>query len=353
VDNYDRTHLDYDGLQHSFDTHAALESSAFASLLADIAEIDARHDFLRAGFESMRAYCMDKLHLTEDAAAKRIQVARLARELPALFPAIADGRLHLTAVGLLASRLNRANVDEWIVEAANKKVREIEVLIAHRYPQPEILRLDDGFGPQVVARQQDEKIEPQVVVPQGLGENSHVLKHASVPTPPVPSTRTKITPLSPGRHAFNGSFPDETFELLNEVRAMLSHAIPSGDYMKVIHYSLQTTRGVLKKRKFGASANDRQQRPTASQRCIPARTRRAVYERDGGKCTFIHGDGRRCNSRSRIEFDHILPVARGGASTVDNLRLVCRAHNQYEAERAFGREFIDQRKASRRSSAGR
>src|SRR5258705_3570630 len=98
MDTYVRTHLDDDSLEHSFDTHVAQERVAIASLLADIAEIDIRHLFLRAGFESMRAYCMQKLHLSEGAAAKRVQVARLARELPVLYPAIADGRLHMTAL---------------------------------------------------------------------------------------------------------------------------------------------------------------------------------------------------------------------------------------------------------------
>jgi 5-methylcytosine-specific restriction endonuclease McrA len=359
MDTYDRTHLDDDRLERSFDTHASQERGAIAALLADMAEIDARHLFLRSGFESMRAYCMQKLHLTEGAAAKRIFVARLARELPALFPAIADGRLHLTGVRTLGPRLNAGNVDEWVAAAAYKTVEQVERLLACRYPQAEPLRLDDGFAPQVLAAQQDHQIQPQVVVPQQLGKNSQVLRPASpvaAATTPVelpPKTRTKIAPLSPDRYAFNGSFPGETFDLLVEVRALLSHAIPSGDYMKVIHYSLLTTRGVLKGRKFGANSSNRQPRSAASQRCIPARTRRAVYERDEGRCAFVHGDGQRCDSRNRLEFDHIQPVARGGTSTLENLRLVCRAHNQYEAERAFGREFIERRKASRRSSAGR
>jgi hypothetical protein len=34
------------------------------------------------------------------------------------------------------------------------------------------------------------------------------------------------------------------------------------------------------------------------------------------------------------------PVARGGEATVERMRLRCRAHNQYEAERAFGVAFM-------------
>jgi hypothetical protein len=41
-----------------------------------------------------------------------------------------------------------------------------------------------------------------------------------------------------------------------------------------------------------------------------------------------------------VEFDHIEAFARGGEATVDGIRLLCRAHNQYEAERTFGAEFM-------------
>jgi len=33
-------------------------------------------------------------------------------------------------------------------------------------------------------------------------------------------------------------------------------------------------------------------------------------------------------------------VARGGDSGPENLRLLCRAHNRLEAERAFGKAFM-------------
>jgi hypothetical protein len=59
--------------------------------------------------------------------------------------------------------------------------------------------------------------------------------------------------------------------------------------------------------------------------------------------------GHRCPARTKLEYDHIEPVACGGASSLDNLRLRCRAHNQLEAERAFGTEFMrHKRDAARR-----
>jgi hypothetical protein len=54
--------------------------------------------------------------------------------------------------------------------------------------------------------------------------------------------------------------------------------------------------------------------------------------------------GHRCGERARLEFDHVEPVARGGQATVAGLRLRCRAHNQYEAERAFGAGFMEHKR---------
>ncbi len=55
--------------------------------------------------------------------------------------------------------------------------------------------------------------------------------------------------------------------------------------------------------------------------------------------------GHRCNERARLEYDHIQPLARGGATSIDNLRLRCRAHNQYDAEQTFGAAFMQWKRA--------
>ena len=48
-----------------------------------------------------------------------------------------------------------------------------------------------------------------------------------------------------------------------------------------------------------------------------------------------------------MQFDHILEVARGGTSTVANVRLLCHAHNQNAAEQPFGAGFMEiKRRAS-------
>ena len=71
-------------------------------------------------------------------------------------------------------------------------------------------------------------------------------------------------------------------------------------------------------------------KPCASGRAIPAAVKRQVWQRDGGRCSYLdRRTGRRCNSRHLIEIDHIVPYALGGDADPGNLRLLCRAHHRH------------------------
>jgi hypothetical protein len=51
--------------------------------------------------------------------------------------------------------------------------------------------------------------------------------------------------------------------------------------------------------------------------------------------------GQRCRERAGLEVHHEHAFALGGATTVENLRLLCRAHNGFLAERDFGRAQVE------------
>jgi hypothetical protein len=65
-------------------------------------------------------------------------------------------------------------------------------------------------------------------------------------------------------------------------------------------------------------------------------TRRAVVARDGYRCTFVGEDGHRCEARAFLQFHHQQAWATGGADTVENLSVLCGAHNRLLAERELG-----------------
>jgi len=58
---------------------------------------------------------------------------------------------------------------------------------------------------------------------------------------------------------------------------------------------------------------------------IPTEVRRAVFERDGGRCV-------ECGSNFDLQYDHLLPVAHGGATTLENLQLLCADCNRSKSD---------------------
>src|SRR6266850_7428109 len=114
------------------------ERGTTATILAHIAEVDHRRLYVPAACPSMHEYCVRVLGLSDDSTAKRIQAARTARQVPLIFQALADGRLHLTAVNLLAPHLTEENAAELVTAAAHKTKLEILSLLAERFPRGDV-----------------------------------------------------------------------------------------------------------------------------------------------------------------------------------------------------------------------
>jgi hypothetical protein len=95
----------------------------------------------------------------------------------------------------------------------------------------------------------------------------------------------------------------------------------------------------------GESAAIEAKRKTASSasksRYIPRKVLREVHARDNGQCTYISEDGRRCSERGFLQVHHHnTTFARGGDASVENLRIMCRAHNMHLARQDYGRQFM-------------
>ena len=146
---------------------------------------------------------------------------------------------------------------------------------------------------------------------------------------------------------------DEDFmKLYREAKALVDGSSMKDVFGKVLKDYLKRNSPKEKQKRRSASAKataDKKSRKaritkdSSSKRTrhIPALVRDEVFLRDNGQCTFVSDTGNRCCATKRLEIDHILPFARGGSHDLENLRLLCREHNQLEAEKVFGRDNIE------------
>ncbi len=151
-------------------------------------------------------------------------------------------------------------------------------------------------------------------------------------------------------HQVNCLVDDEVMEMLNRCKELMSGKFPTGIDYNTLMKELATE--WLKKHDPAQRAERRKKRETKSttnphesgetSRHIPPATRDKVNNRDGGKCTYVGSDGKRCNSTWDVEIHHEETVfAHGGDHSIANLKLLCAAHNKLLAEQTFGQNHMN------------
>ena len=288
---YSLSHLSDPTLLRDLVALVARDRATTAELLAHVAEVDARRLYVPVAYPSMFAYCVQELRLSEDAAYKRIQAARVARQFPAIFGALADGRLHLAGVVLLAPYLTPQNAGALLDAAGHRTKAEIEELIAQPFPRSEMMGLVQALP--ASPPRADELSAPGRI--ETLGPE-RVEAFTGQHAPGHVGPRSKVTPVAPDRFLLQLTIGRDTQGKLRHAQELLGHRLPSGDVAQVLDRALDALIEKLEKTKFAATTRPRRnasRRPSANPRHIPARVKRAVWERDGGQCTFVSEAGRR------------------------------------------------------------
>lgn len=175
---------------------------------------------------------------------------------------------------------------------------------------------------------------------------------------PAPAPSASVQPLSPGRYRVQFTASAGLRDKLERLRALLRSSVPGADLAAVIEDAVTEKLERLEARRFGLTKAPRKNLPQTgtkpASRYIPAAVRRAVHERDGGRCRFVDEQGRRCTARHDLEYHHRHPVAMGGDHFPQGIALACKAHNLFLAEVDFGRAAMarHRRSSTKRSSTG-
>src|SRR5262245_49329969 len=251
----------------------ARDRATTAEVLAYLAETDARRLFLGAGYPSLYVYCIDRLHWSEDVAYRRIQTARVCRRFPEVFDAVAEGRLHLAAVCLLAPHLTPENVGELLALASRRRKWEIETRLAARFPRTERMTLvevhaasaapiDDGARASPVCNALPAPGQVENYKESGAAAAQDAAAAAATPAlaptpaltpaPTPPDPRARMLPVATQRFALQVMLAQSTYDKLRHALALLSHIVPEHDVAEVLDRALDVLIRQLERQRLGA-----------------------------------------------------------------------------------------------------
>jgi hypothetical protein len=334
--------LDNKGLLDATKNLARAERHATAALLRALMEVDARRLYLGEGCASMFTWCTQVLHMAEGAAYNRIEAARAARKYPMILRLFEESAVTLTAIRLLAPHLTPENHAALLASARHKPKREIEELVVALKPKPDaptIVRRvatpqTESSGPTSTASCAGSGITPPNAAPATSQVESNAVSQSWAPNARV------VTPLAPERYRMQFTISRETHDNFRRAQALLRHVVPSGDAAEIFARALIVLVEQLERQRFAQTSRPRAAGSSMpGTRHMPAAVRRAVWERDAGRCAFV-GNAGRCRETGFLEFHHVEPYAVGGEATVGNVELRCRAHNAYEARLFFGEGVV-------------
>lgn len=329
------------------------------TLLEHLNEIERRGIYLREGFSSLFHFCITALKYSESAASRRIRSARLIRRFPDAEILLKDRKISFTTAAQIFTVLDASNQDEILSAVVGIPQKEVYALVA-RYQDPNKNRTPD-------------RITPLTVLPPNNRLNSSPL--LTQPREPCGQTPTYSPPPNPQSVIINhdshlqaqGSIPNQSFQsssihstqaeerlritfgaereflqLIEKAKQILSGKYPMGASLEeVFREALRLLiekydperraerRTNEEKNSNSATKSKGESSHTILHRQIPIRIRDEVFKRDGGKCTYISPSGQQCQSTWDLEVDHIRPFSMGGDHSLDNLRLLCRAHNNF------------------------
>ena len=314
------TNLSNEELMNETNSAVANERNAMAEVIRLFQEIAGRKLFLEHGYPTMFEMVTKHFGYCAASAMRRLQTARLIKDLPEFETKIATGELSLTAASQLQSFFYREATDysredrtQLVEHCLNKSTREVERELCRRNPERE--------------------------------------KHETVRA--ISETRLRVS----------FSISSELNDKLDQLKAFLSHAEPhittESLLERLVELGLdrhdpkrkaaraekrtevkrksrpETRLTSIKEAIESEESSDPLPAPEVRARYVPAdQKHKLAQQHDGDGCVFVdERSGRRCGSKHFLQLDHIESYSMGGANAADNLQVLCGAHNRLKWQR--------------------
>ncbi len=322
---------------------AQQERQKLTEILHHLREVERRKLYSDLKYKSLFDYCINELRYSEGQAGRRINAMRIMCELPEIESKIESGKLSLTNIYKAKSYFTeikkiepRKNLDSeqklgFLEKLEGKSARQAEQIILASLPRspipdeverlltPELTELRFVVSEEVKVKMSEIK---DLIGPRAALMNlSELFNYMTDSTLEMLTRNKKVKGQKP-------------FEKSDNVTTVSINPTTETDIRQTYVSPLQP----IAKSSIEAmtpTPPGEPHRPITS-RYIPQRVRDEIWNRDKARCT-------QCGSRRNLNIDHIQPFARGGTSTLENLRLLCFNCNQRQAIKSFGVEQIRNR----------
>lgn len=264
-------------IEQKLDRATRLERRITQRTLLLILTAEDRKLYAKRGFSSMHEWMVARFKYSDSAAHRRIQAARLLRSVPEVEQKIVTGDLNLSTLSMAQSAIRREEKATGRRLTDEDKARVVKTLEGKPVAAAEMALVELLPSAGLCAEREHKKIV-----------NSETIRLAA-------------------------NYPVQVMNDIEQIKKLLSHTLPGGTFAEVVGYLAQ----------FYLKKNS-----AAVKRCAE------------NSCEYLDPKtGRVCGSTYQLESDHILPRARGGSDDTENLRTLCRTHNQLMAEEILGREI--------------
>ena len=313
------------------------EQNLTLSILPHLAEVERRRLYLEKAYSSLFDYCKREFGYSDASAWRRAGAAMAILKCPEAWKLLEQKRVSLTTLSQVSSIIT----PDVLKAICDKSKSEVDLIVAAYRPQS---THSDRSRPVMVPKRIEPLAAPAYARTESDADDApRPVQHSDSLRGEVTLTNIKLS--FEQKWKVEGVVSKRVHEKLERCKKLLSRKYPRGvdfdilfDELTELFLDHADPERCDNKRKRRSAKRHAHSKPS---RYISSAVKARVWKRDKGRCTFAGSNGKRCNSDYNIQFDHYpVPYARGGPSTVDNLRLLCAKHNKYTAERVYGEQNV-------------
>lgn len=277
-------------LDQRMKTLAQKERDLLHEVLLTIKEIDSRKTYLELGFSSLFEYLVQGIGYSEGSAQRRVDAARLLKEIPEMAEKIQSGEIKLNQISLLQKAAREIFKTQSVKVSAQDKMELLSSLVSksHSESQKEIASFFD--------------------------------------LPVLEDSKQKVQADESVRLEFTLS--KEAFEKLKQAQEHLSHSVPSGDMAMFLEYVCDK---IIKQK-----TSTKPSTATVAVKSLSASTKKKVLTTQ--VCCRYKSPitGKVCGTKWFRQVDHKHSRWAGGQHNIENLQTLCVQHNNLKYRKEAG-----------------